>query len=264
MMSALESCRWVRTQLPRFLDGELASDLEARVSGHLDRCAACRAELAVERDLLLDTLELLSPTRPPQGMVDAVMARIAEEAAGAPAPTPVIPVLRPRRRAFGPSLAAAALLAFVVWAISGDNGGGAPSVGPSGPLAMLESGGPGPTVDGPDLGDLGTAISEEEALFGAENRSESTTIELVRFDVNADEQFDQRDLDALNRHLTEGIAIACPAAADVDEDGWLTPQDSIRAFQHFSTGEIEVSSAISRTVEYDIGGPLHCSYQACP
>ncbi|MGA1488560.1 MAG: anti-sigma factor family protein, partial [Planctomycetota bacterium] len=77
-MSALESCRWVRTQLPRFLDGELAPDLETRVSGHLDRCAACRAELAVERDLLLDTLELLSPTRPPQGMVDAVLARIAE------------------------------------------------------------------------------------------------------------------------------------------------------------------------------------------
>ena len=285
MMSALDSCRWVRTQIPRFLDGELADDLAGRVSAHLDRCPGCRTELASERDLLLDTFATLVPAEPPAALLDTVMARIDEselvttsltEPTEAPATSPAAldsledRAGRPRLPSFVPGLAAAALLAFVLWAIAGDNGGGAAPIGEGNSFAMVptETGSGAGATDERSRFEPGTPISEVDALYASAPiagtaGSPASAITLARGDVNSDGRVDERDVDQFTRHLGHGAEIACPAAADMNDDGVVDPQDGLRLLQ-FSLGDSAVIEAVGKTFAYEDGGALHCSYQACP
>lgn len=120
-----DACRWVRIQIPRFLDAELPPDLAERVSRHLEACEPCRAELAAERDDLLDTIDLLVDAEPPEGLAARIEAALDRELGSARGAAPVRMTASPPagRRTFarvlpyGPGLAAAATLAFVLWAL---------------------------------------------------------------------------------------------------------------------------------------------------
>jgi len=132
----LDSCRWVRIQLPRYLDDELPADLTTRVSAHLERCDACVEELGRVQDDLCDVIDHLVAAEPPAGLLARLHLRLDEEmqdlplAAGAAAQSAALPAasppasparvtsplrLGPRVRALGPGLAAAALLAGILW-----------------------------------------------------------------------------------------------------------------------------------------------------
>ncbi len=271
MMSALESCRWIRTQLPRFLDCELPSDLAAHVSVHLERCGGCRDALAAERDALIDTISALVPAEPPPGMLDLVMAEIAE--APSTSLQPLLLAERPRARfpSFAPALAAAALLGFVLWAIPGEN-----------EVSRSSSGSPLAKVDGDPgrAGDL--AQFEAELIPGAPNgiatevASSDTAppqespssggpfgeVKLVLGDVDSNGRFDQHDVNQLNRYVGTGTDLACLAAGDFDDDGAVTLNDSSLAVAMSFTGAD--ATGTQRLFVLKADDSLTCAYLSCP
>lgn len=80
------SCERFREELPAWVDGELAPEAEQTVAGHVERCAACRAEVEGLRkadQALLAALGGELAARP--GWVEQVEARILSQASGRPA-----------------------------------------------------------------------------------------------------------------------------------------------------------------------------------
>jgi anti-sigma factor RsiW len=71
-------CRWVRSVLPAYLDGELKASTAAAVRRHLARCPACaaRARLLADSWRLLDECEV-PPVR--AGFTGRMMERVAWE-----------------------------------------------------------------------------------------------------------------------------------------------------------------------------------------
>ena len=71
------NCSWTKEQLSRHLDGELSESASARVSTHLDHCAACRQALASEEALLFATLDDLIPGEPGEDFHSRMMEQIS-------------------------------------------------------------------------------------------------------------------------------------------------------------------------------------------
>lgn len=100
------TCREVEIELGAYAAGELVPLAAARVRGHLADCAACRAELAAERELRRTFASLERPRCP-----DAVTARIRRRTVDRPTTGRRIATVR----RWGGSLAAAAVLAVLLW-----------------------------------------------------------------------------------------------------------------------------------------------------
>ena len=274
MMSALESCRWVRTQLPRFLDCELPTDLAARVSVHLERCGGCRSSLAAERDALIETISALVPAEPPTGLLDSVMAEIEEETVRVAEPvaaTSEAPIVR--LPSFLPGLAAAALLGFVLWAIPGETEGDVQKNGS--PLAKVTTvtgssgeigrGGalPGDSRFDPSNGIAPKLASGNTVTFASAAASGllAEVPPLLLGDVDANGRFDQRDVKGMLGHLDTGGDLPCLAAGDFDDDGAITPADSSLALMSFGGADATASQQLFN-LNPDSG--LSCAYIACP
>lgn len=108
-------CRHVDDSLPAYRDGDLPAPARRRVACHLGSCPECRDRLD-GLDRALDALSNCRPAAPPEGMLDAFHARLAED------------VLRHRRPQVLPSwpgrmalaCAAAALTAVIAWPHAGE------------------------------------------------------------------------------------------------------------------------------------------------
>jgi len=73
-------CRWVRSVLPAYMDGELKESTAAAVRQHLAHCPTCAARAR----MLAESWNLLDEVEPPpiqDGFTDRMMARIAAEKA---------------------------------------------------------------------------------------------------------------------------------------------------------------------------------------
>jgi anti-sigma factor RsiW len=71
-------CRWVRANLPAYLDGELKASTASAVRRHMKRCPACAARAR----LLADSWEVLDEDVPPpvrSGFTGRMMERVARE-----------------------------------------------------------------------------------------------------------------------------------------------------------------------------------------
>jgi len=71
-------CRWVRANLPSYLDGELKATTASAVRRHMKRCPACAARAR----LLADSWELLEEDALPpmrSGFTGRMMERVARE-----------------------------------------------------------------------------------------------------------------------------------------------------------------------------------------
>ena len=248
MKAALDSCRWVKTQLPRFLDGELPEDLSLRVSQHLDRCQGCRHELAAERDELLSAVALLVPEEPRIGLLDEVFEQIDREEEHV-APAPISAMTAPRIPAALPGLAAAAILAVILWALPGENTV-TPNVGDGGAIAKL------------DPVELDNPIGVAEPIIAMPM---AQPIEHLMGDVDSDGQFNESDIQQMQKYITTGDqTLACLAAADFNEDGQVTLEDHFQAVQMKFATTSGLALETSFTFREDAAGALPCNYRACP
>lgn len=73
------SCQETFRRLDDYLDRELTPAEQATVARHLEQCAMCAGEFAVEGDLLDMLKEKLRRIQAPQGLMDRIAARLAEE-----------------------------------------------------------------------------------------------------------------------------------------------------------------------------------------
>ncbi len=257
MKPALDSCRWVTTQLPRYLDGELALDLGARVSLHLDRCELCRRALAEESELLVTTVNHLVPSEPPPHLLDSAMAKI-EFAAGSARDSEVAPVLTPppplkiARRPVSSALAAAAVLAFVIWAIpSADLPKSQNRLAPvASNLPELQSEPDSSTGRSNEFASSQTnrVVSSDLLDSGSIVVSDEPPLVLQRGDVDTNGRVDFEDLQQIHHYLHGGgDAPACLAAADFDGDGEITMSDSASALRRV-VGDMQDLDSIASAV----------------
>lgn len=104
-------CAWARDNIDLYVDDDLTTEDAVRLERHLNRCDACRDEVALAARVL-EELRGLPDRRCPDGIVDDVFASI-----GAPRTAPAEPRARRRLPAW-PALvrhpALAATLAIVV------------------------------------------------------------------------------------------------------------------------------------------------------
>ncbi len=158
-------CSAVEEWLPLAVSQDLPSDLLEEVTGHLDKCACCRASEVSLRDGLavLQAAEESVDERIFAGFYEGVLAR-----AGAPEPEPAPPAQRPRqrggsRRWLGLLAAAAAVILLV--------GGPLRERGPAGPEQPFAVQ-PNPSLRPPDnLTRVGTG-NPRRGLQGFQNDPE--------------------------------------------------------------------------------------------
>ncbi len=125
------TCSDVQQQLTAYLDGDLADDRGSAIRGHLRSCDECR-RVAADESTLRDGLRDLPPVDPPYALWANVQARLANaEVADAKKPawrravrrwTAMLVPSWPHLALGG--VAAAAIVAFVVWRSSGADGAG--------------------------------------------------------------------------------------------------------------------------------------------
>jgi anti-sigma factor (TIGR02949 family) len=78
-MKISESCRETFQRLDDYLDRELTADEAQEVAKHLDHCAKCAEEFAVEADLLAMLKEKLRHIAAPPGLMDRIRQRLEAE-----------------------------------------------------------------------------------------------------------------------------------------------------------------------------------------
>ncbi|HVF17094.1 MAG TPA: zf-HC2 domain-containing protein, partial [Steroidobacteraceae bacterium] len=85
--------------LPWFVTGRLSGENSQRIERHLESCAACRAELAEQRELCMHIRRDEPLLLAPQASLQKMMARIDASASRDPAvevePTPEVPIAIP-------------------------------------------------------------------------------------------------------------------------------------------------------------------------
>lgn len=112
-------CRWVRSVLPAYLDGELKASTATAVRRHLQRCPACaaRARLLADSWSLLDECEV---PRVRSGFTGRMMDRIAWKKASGGLGSGVTPRTRFRRMVTAVTgIAAGLVVGFGLYASSG-------------------------------------------------------------------------------------------------------------------------------------------------
>lgn len=78
-MKISDSCRETFKRLDDYLDRELTAEEAQEVARHLDRCAMCAGEFAVEADLLAMLKEKLRHIAAPPGLMDRIRQRLDAE-----------------------------------------------------------------------------------------------------------------------------------------------------------------------------------------
>jgi len=73
------TCREAFARLDDYLDRELAPDEVEVVKGHLEVCAVCAAEFALEQELLEGIRAKLVHLRMPAGLMAKISAKLAQE-----------------------------------------------------------------------------------------------------------------------------------------------------------------------------------------
>lgn len=264
MNSALDSCRWVRSQLSRFLDDALAADLAGRVSVHLERCSGCTAELARERAALVETIEHLVHAEPRSGAFDTAfegaLATIGPEVAA----TPRVQHIPARGTGDGPgwfgtaSRAAAAVLflACALWLVPArdvsteENSSVARAPQPEAPAVVIAPVAPVAPVVLPD-GGIDPTADEPESLL------------VRRGDVDGNGRFEAADVSELFRYLQDDATpLACLAAGDLDDDGEITMHDSVIAARTLGESD-DTQLAASPVFSHGSDHPLPCAVY-CP
>lgn len=76
-----DACAWVREVAPEVALGLLTGEARAEALAHLERCEACRAEVAALAQVADEVLLAAPEAAPPPGFADRVLARLATEAA---------------------------------------------------------------------------------------------------------------------------------------------------------------------------------------
>jgi hypothetical protein len=71
----------IRAHLSEYLERDLEPDRRSRIAAHLESCAACGSELQALRSTISLLRRLPEPGQP-QGLADAVLARVAQDARG--------------------------------------------------------------------------------------------------------------------------------------------------------------------------------------
>ncbi|MGE3165885.1 MAG: zf-HC2 domain-containing protein [Planctomycetota bacterium] len=295
-----DRCAWVIKQLPLYLDGELSGELATGVSRHLDRCAECRAALALEAESVALAVAALVGAEPdddsgpawrePDELPDHRLGGAKRDRSQS-----LVPLHGFARGRRGISLAwvvsfaavAAALLvsAATFWVAPPQ---AAPRPGDSGP-ANVAVARPEPTSTEPRTPRLiaqdadtvprstaDTAVPSRKQLPPASGSEpviaargtivESTTalpLEMVLGDMNADGELTLADLRLFLHSLDVGFdAVPCAAAGDFDGDDQLTPADSVLASR--SLGLHGGTPAPRLFTEIAANGPLDCQVVACP
>ncbi len=188
-------CRWVRSQLGRYLDSELSPPLEARVGRHLAGCAGCREALAEEEAAVVGAIDALSSAEPAPALPHRIALALEEDLGRA----------RHGRR-IGWSAAAAVLLALAAGALwrSGAD--------PAAPLAT---------------GGAETDLAARETPHSGDPEPDAGPVWLpLRGDLDGDGSASLADLRLLASFLgRDGVTIPCEAAGDLDGDRVLSPAD---------------------------------------
>ena len=223
-MISLDNCAGVRNVLPRFLDGESGPLEEQRIAAHLNSCHGCRTvhdQLSTE---LLLTIETLTGVGPDQvaALSQATLEQIRTTA----------------NRSSKPS----------------DDGGSSPTTLPFGrwwssAAALLVA-----VLLLSDILPTPTTVPLLEAPVTA-------SMILVRGDVDSDGDLDMADFHELVDWLRkDGPQPSCLAAADFDNNGSVTIEDSVLALAQLAT-----SSDQQATLLYPRGSieALPC-LEVCP
>lgn len=203
------SCDWVHPQLPAYVDGELGPDAARQVSAHLDRCGRCRRSHQRQVQEVTGTIRELGNISGTSG--DEIPGDLTRSVmASIPPSPPAVPGAPLPRPWDGLRPAAALLLALCLWAL----------VTPT----------PDPVVGDP------VAVSH-------------SPLELLRGDIDANGRFELSDLRHLVGYLQEDPSIepACIAAADFDDNGIITLEDSVIAARAF-TGHSSSTSLVRALV----------------
>jgi len=281
--AAHDSCRWVRIQLPRFLDGELPDDLGSRVGVHLGRCDDCSDELAALQDELCGVIDHLVGAEPPEGALARLRARLHDELAPAATPATTIPPAvapralvdrgAPRRRfvahlrSFGPGLAAAALLAGILWGWPEETARGLPATAraprPAPQPAQIASNLDAPAPARAEAPERASPSAELASVRSAEGEPLfAGGIECITFE----EAIDAVVVGPLSwgRHLP-GTGLASPAAraallvrrGDIDGNGRFEWKDLHGLFGYLRDGrEGETDPACLAAADFDGDGAV--------
>jgi anti-sigma factor (TIGR02949 family) len=78
-MKISESCAETFKRLDDYVDRELTPEEAQEVARHLERCARCADEFAVESDLLEMLKEKLRHIAAPPGLMDRIRRRLEDE-----------------------------------------------------------------------------------------------------------------------------------------------------------------------------------------
>jgi hypothetical protein len=223
-MISLDNCDGVRNVLPRFLDGESGPLEEQRIASHLNTCHGCRTVHDQLSDELLLTIETMTGVSPDEvaSLSRATLEQI--RAAANPASEP-----------------------------SG-NGGSSPTTPPFGrwwssAAALLVA-----VLLLSDFLPTPTTVPVLEAPV-------TSSMILVRGDVDSDGDLDMADFHELVGWLEkDGPQPSCLAAADFDDNGLVTIEDTVLALAQLAT-----SSDQQATLLYPRGSDdaLPC-LEVCP
>ncbi len=72
------NCRETFRKLDDYVDRELSPDEQQAVAEHLEECARCAQEFAVERDMLDALKNKLRRIAAPQGLMETIAARLRQ------------------------------------------------------------------------------------------------------------------------------------------------------------------------------------------
>ena len=78
-MTPEPDCREVFRRLDDYIDRELSPEEARTVLSHLEHCAACAEEFAVERDVLDTLKEKLRHIAAPPGLMERIAQRLERE-----------------------------------------------------------------------------------------------------------------------------------------------------------------------------------------
>ena len=215
-----EACNEALEKLPRYVDGELDPDQALRVAQHLEGCSGCVDAHRRAEETASWVIENLVRAEPPRVL-----------------PLRIIAALPFARRTPWGSAAAAILLFSIAlaWIATRE-----PAANDREPAARAPQ--EAPTEPAPE-----TPVAETERPM---------TIQAG--DLNGDGSFDLADLGLLAAYLVEeDVDPRCPAAADFDQDGALTPIDSVYACELFALNQLPFR------MDYEPGGALPCKV-FCP
>ncbi|MBT6452709.1 MAG: hypothetical protein HOK60_06870 [Planctomycetes bacterium] len=223
-MISLDNCDGVRNVLPRFLDGESGPLEEQRIASHLNSCHGCRTVHDQLSDELLLTIETMTGVGPDQV---AALSQVTLEQIRATANRSSKPAdaggSSPTTLPFGRWWSSAAALLVAVLLLS-------------------------------DILPTPTTVPLLEAPVTA-------SMILVRGDVDSDGDLDMADFHELVDWLgKDGPQPSCLAAADFDNNGSVTIEDSVLALAQLAT-----SSDQQATLLYPRGSDeaLPC-LEVCP